>query len=44
MSENLDISTLGLTDLKKYACPKVNFKREWYLDCVGCQGVKGCTA
>lgn len=37
------INDLGLIDLKKYACPKVQHKREWYWDCIdNCPGFATC--
>ena len=30
--------------LKKYACQKVKYRREWYMNCMDCPGLKGCKA
>ena len=40
------IETIGnLNDLKPYACPKaVHNGKEWYLTCIDCAGLNGCTA
>ena len=33
-----------LQSLKTYACQKVKYRREWYLNCMDCAGVKNCKA
>lgn len=33
---------MTLTGLKKYACPKVQLKRDWYLECLDCPGKNTC--
>ena len=41
--EKEKIEELGLEDLKKYACPKNQHKKEWYLDCLDdCPGFATC--
>lgn len=41
--EKEKIEELGLEDLKKYACPKNQHKKEWYLDCLNdCPGFATC--
>lgn len=34
----------NFVDLKKYACSKVGYLKEWYLKCVDCPQQKNCTA
>ena len=34
----------NLQDLKPFACTKVQYKKDWYLDCVDCKGRNGCPA
>lgn len=38
------ISEMNLIALRKYACPKINSQRDWFLKCVECSGLKGCSA
>lgn len=41
--EKEKIEELGLEDLKKYACPKNQHKKEWYRDCLDdCPGFATC--
>lgn len=41
--EKEKIEELGLEDLKKYACPKNQHKKEWYWDCLNdCPGFATC--
>ena len=38
------IENLNLVALRKYACPKINNQKDWYLKCVDCKGLSGCPA
>ena len=38
------IENLNLVALRKYACPKINKQKDWYLKCVDCKGLNGCPA
>lgn len=38
------IGELNLIALRKYACAKINSQKDWYLKCVECRGLDGCSA
>ena len=39
---NEKIEDLNLIALRKYACPKINAQKDWYLKCMECQGLESC--
>lgn len=41
-STNDKIENLNLLALRKYACPKVNHEKDWYLKCLECPSVSAC--